>query len=201
MFSKNPEIKLTRNKRSKRDFNIPHYTLSYRSVNNEDTKNTAHKIISALKSDCEIVMEISSSMLTVSYAERESYAMKFLDMARNMNLDFIYRKLPSSDANPLLSLLLGRKNTSYNHQILVRIPDETWNSNDFISSLSVYGAKYYVIDKVPEGKEFLEELQNMTDEEKLDLAKIIVFDVGCYGTMGIFTNSMTEDEIKEKLGI
>lgn len=200
MFSKNPEIKLTRNKGSKRDSNIPHYTISYPG-SSENSKNTAHKIISALKSDCEMVMEISSSMLTVPHAERESYAMKFLDMARNMDLDYTYRKMPSNESNPLLTLLLGKKNTSYNHEVLIRVPDEIWNSNDFISSLSVYGAKYYAIDKVPEGKEFLEKLQNMTDDEKLDLAKIIVFDVGCYGTMGIFTNCMTEEEIKEKLGI
>jgi len=54
---------------------------------------------------------------------------------------------------------------------------------------------------VPEGKEFLEELQNMTDEEKSNLAKIIVFDIGSHGAMGIFTKTMTEDEIKKKLGL
>jgi len=124
MFIKNSEIKLTKNKHSTRESNSPQYTLSYPIFNDEKARNIAHKIISALKSDCEIVMEISSSMLIISPASRENYAMKFLDIARNMNLDHIYRKVPSSEGNPLLSLILGRKNTSFAHEILIRVPND-----------------------------------------------------------------------------
>jgi len=201
MLKKNSEIKLTKNKNSNRGSNLPQYTLSYPILNEENARNYAHKIISALKSDSGVVMEISSSMLLNAHSARENYAMKFLDIAKNMNLDYIYRKVPSSEGNPILSLILGKKNSSFAHEILIRIPNDIWNSSDFISSLSTYGAKYYIIDKVPEGKEFLEELYNMTDDEKNNLAKMIIFDIGTHGAMGIFTKSMTEDEIKKKLGL
>ncbi|HHV98144.1 MAG TPA: hypothetical protein GXX36_00990 [Clostridiaceae bacterium] len=200
MFMKNSEIKLTKNK-SSRESNTPQFTLSYPILIEAKARNFAHKIISALKSDSDIVMEISSSMLIISPAERENYAMKFIDVAKNMNLDYIYRKVPSSEGNPLLALILGRKNTSFAHEILIRVPNDVWNSSDFISSLSTYGAKYYIIDKAPEGKEFLEDLQNMTDEEKNNLAKMIIFDIGSHGAMGIFTKTATEEEIKKKLGL
>jgi len=200
MFLKNSEMRLVKNN-SEKDSNLPQYTLSYPKSSNKNIKNTTHKIISALKSDCDMVMEISSSMLLVSPSERESYALKFIDLAKNMNLDYLYRKMPSNEGHPLLSLVLGRKKSSFAHEVLIRVPNEIWNNDDFISSLSTYGAKYYIIDKVPEGKVFLEELQNMTDEEKSNIAKIIIFDVGSYGSMGIFTKSLTEDEIKKKLGL
>lgn len=201
MFSKNTGIKIIKNTYSKNS-DAPQFSIQYsNSRTDEVTRNNIHKIISALKSDCDMIIEISSSMLIVSPTERESFAMNFLDAVKDMNLDYLYRKLPASGGQSILAQFFGKKGPEYSHEILARVPDEVWNSERFLSILSTHGTKYYIIDKVPEGRAFLEEMQNMTDDEKSSLAKMIIFDVGSYGTMGIFTKSVTEDEIKEKLGI
>lgn len=201
MFFKNTGIKLIRNTQGKND-HMPQFSIAYPNLKtNEATRQNIHKIISAIKSNSDLVIEISSSMLVLSPAERDIYALDFLNAVKDMHLDYIYRKVPVSGGGSIIAQLFGKKNSDYSHEILVRVPNEVWNSESFLSVLSIHGSKYYVIDKVPEGRTYLEEMQNMTDDEKTNLAKIIIFDVGSYGTMGLFTKSMTEDEIKGKLGI
>lgn len=192
-------ISLNKNKVSN-DINMPQYTISYKAkATNTKVGSLSYRIISALKEDSDIVLEVNSSLFSLPQADRESFALIFLSAVRNIDLDYSYRKT-SSPSKSFFSQLFGKKEEC-SHEILVYIPDEVWKKEDFFNIIPKYGVRYYITKDNTDGKKVIEDMNKMLDEEKIEKFKFLIFDVAIFNQMGVISKSHSAESIKQLLGI
>jgi len=194
-------IKFKANKVSN-DTDLPQYSISYMTNNAKiDNKKISFELISALKEDSDIVLEINSSLFSFSQLSRENIALQFLEDIRHIGFDYLYRKVPSASRSFLSHLFgLGKKDDQA-HEILVYIPDESWNKETLYNIIPTNGVKYYITKDNTQGRKVMDDLYQITDDEKLNAFKLVIFDVSSFGQMGIKSRSLTADDIKRLIGI
>lgn len=197
------KFKLKENK-SGGDLSAPKYMVSFNQLGKEvENKENSYQIISALKQDNDVFIEINSSMLNLTKNMREDCALTFLKAVRAAGLDYRYRKVDAAGGKSLLSQLFsfGGKQ-SQAHDVLVYVPDEVWKSGDFQKYLPTSGVKYLVCKDKMDGIKVLDDMYNgqILDDEILDMFKFMIFDCNNFGQMGIYTNSVSMQEMKQLLG-
>lgn len=197
-------IKFKKNKAS-RDLNMPQYTISYATKDaHTDSSNASlfsYKIISALKGSNGVVLEVNSSMFSISNSERDKIAFDFLKAIRYLGIDFSYHKV-SSPSKSFVSLIRGKKEEE-THEILAYIPDEVWKKQEFFDIIPKFGVRYYITkdNEEDDGKKLIENMNNYLDEEKLEKFKLIIFDVVTFSQMGLISNSLSADEIRNLVNL
>lgn len=197
----NYKLKLNERK-GKGTMDSPQFSLSYK-VNYEqvDTK-ISYDILSALKGDNDVIIEVNSSLANVAKSEGEDSAIAFLQKIRSLGLDYSYRKVPAATKQSFLAQLFGGgKKENLAHEVLAYVPDKVWRDESFQSLLPVYGARYYVTKEPEESDKIVNEMCRMLDNEKVDYFKLIIFDVASFGQMGIVTNYLARSDLKNMLGL
>lgn len=202
MISKsNLNIRVKENK-SSWGLNMPRYMVSYKnnSIEEENCKNS-YEIISSLKGNNDLFIEFNSSLLVNGEAKRELCTSNFIKAVKAMSLNFRYRKGAPTYKKSFFAQLLGGGNKEA-HEMLVYIPDDIWKQEGF-NSILPSGMRYYIINGPTDGNKLLEDIFNgqLMDDEKIDLFKLIIFDCSSFGQMGIVSNSMSIDEVKQLLGV
>jgi hypothetical protein len=177
------------------------YVLTYRQGGNADeSARLSHAILSALKGEGELLLELNSSLFCTPDKPKDELIYACIDTAKNLALEYKYSKVPSSGAPSLLEKLLNRTR-DYAHELLVRIPVQGWSDEGTLSLILPYGARYYMTGRPFAENNLLESFGNMTDREKLEYFRLIVFDLGLLGHMGINSAFMEPDEVKSLLKI
>lgn len=175
-------------------------SLTYKQQGSEEkARESSYEILSALKSDNDVIIELNSTLFNLPDKEKDSYFRKFVETIRSLDLEYRYRKV-SVNTQSIFSFLFGQK-TVQAHEILVYVPHEVWLTETFRSILPIYGARYYVTKEAAEADEILEEMYRMMDFDKLDFFKLIIFDAGTLSSMGINSSSLTIEDLKEMLGV
>jgi len=184
------------------NMDLPQYSVSYMSKNSKiDDRKTSFELISALKEASDVVVEVNAALFTLTQSSGDEIAIRFLEDIRRMGFDYLYRKVPAPSRSFLSQLFgLGKKNEQ-THEILVYIPDESWKKETLYSIIPAYGVKYYITKDNTQGRKAMDDLNQLTDDEKLDAFKLIIFDVSCYGQMGISSRSLSADDIKRLIGM
>lgn len=202
MAIKDLKIKVKENK-SDGSFSSPKFSISMKqSSSSDENRANSYEVLSALKGDSDIIIEVNSSLLNIPPWQRETYAKDFLYSVRELGLDYRYKKGVSQSSLSFLAQLFGfGKNNQSAHEILAYVPHSVWESENFYKILPIHGARYYVLKEPGDSSKILDQISNMLDEEKLDYFKFTVFDTSTFSYMGINGNNLTIDDIKRSLGM
>lgn len=177
------------------------YILTYRQDRNlDEAARTSHAILSALKEEDEIVLELNSSLFYTSDKPKNELINQCIETAKKLGLEYRYRKVPPSGVSSLFEKLLNRTRENA-HELIVHIPAESWKNESILSLILPYGARYYATDSPSGNTSLLDAFSNMTDRDKLEHFRLIVFDMGMLGHMGINSASMEPGEVKNLLKI
>jgi len=180
--------------------NFARFALTYKVPDTqEQCRQNSFNIISLLKSGNDVIIEINSSLFNVSENRREEIVMGFIDDIRSLGLEYRYRKVAATGSQSFLSALFGKKNNQA-HEVLVYVPHNVWQQESFKSAIPLYGARYYVVNGSLEAGKALEDMYRMMDFEKLQFFKLVVFDAGLLGSMGINSQTLQMEDIKRLLG-
>lgn len=195
--------KLLKFKDNKKSGNLEgaQYILTYRSDSNMDeSARTSYAIISALKREDDLVLELNSSLFYSTDTPGDELIFQCIDTAKKLGLEYRYRKVPSSGTPSFLGKLLSK--TSENaHYLIIYIPAESWKNESILSLILPYGARYYMTGKSSGDNNILDTFSNMTDRDKSEYFRLIAFDMGKLGHTGINSTSMKPDEVRKLLNI
>lgn len=198
----NSSLKLKENK-SDWGLDTPRYMITYKVKSfAEEVRKNSFEIISALKGDNDVLIEFNSSLLMLNESDCEFCTANFIKAVKTMNLSYRYRKSAPIGKKSFISQLMNRKNKDA-HEILVYIPNELWKQEGFYSILPIGGLRYYIINGPSDGNKILEDVFNgqFMESEKIDFFNLIIFDCCSMGQMGIVSNHISFDEIKQTLGV
>lgn len=195
-------IKIRENKDAN-GINSARFYISYSGKGNSDAhRKKSFEIISKLKGDREMFIELKSSLLSMDIYKREKCATDFLKSVKDLGLNFRSRKVPSKESMSFLAKLFtmgAAPKDSY--EIISHIPSSTWNDYSFKEIIPYYGVFYYICKESPDAVKLMEDLFNgqVLDEEKLDLFEFFIYDCIDFGQMGVFTNGLDISGIEQLL--
>lgn len=203
MNFKNSEISLRKNKDNS-NLSSAQFSLTYQQHKlKSDQKKQSYEIISALKGNQDVIIEMNSSLFSV-HNEKDSYVKKFINSIRELDLDYRYSKVPAKSSQSILSKLMGKGDNQHAHEILTFVPHNIWSTEDFQKIIPLCGIRYYITKDTAEdikGEELLDKMSRMMDNEKLDYFKFTVFDGGQLGNMGINSKDLSINDIKQLLDL
>ena len=187
--------------KTKGSLEAPQYTLTYRQTRDlDESSRTSHAILSALAAGDAILLELNSSLFYTPDKPTDELIYQYIDKIKSLGLAYRYRKVPPSGSPSFLEKLVkGPRGDA--HQLIVLKPHDFWKSENILSLILPYGVKYYMTGDPSTDTDLLDSVTNMTDKEKLECFRMIVFDMGLLGHMGIYTASVEPGEIKNLLKI
>ncbi len=200
------KIKLIKNRNSP-GMDLPLYTISYK----EDLKRpyyASYQILTALIGQSGVFIELNSDLAVVAPNDRLNTVRNYKQIAGSVpGIEFRSRKIQSAQRPTILGFLFETQKKLEAEELVVFIPNSVWTGDKFMEALPINGARYY-ITKEPEGevtglpdvRSILEGFWNMTDEDKADMFKFILFDHPFLGRMGITACGTDEQELFELLG-
>lgn len=177
------------------------YILTYRPDRGPaGPARTSHAILSSLKADGDLVLELNSNLFCNSDRPKDSLVFECLETAKKLGLEHSYRKLPPPGSSTIFERLLNLPKEN-GHELLVLITGEVWKNEDILNLILPYGARYYMAPGLSGDCGPLASFGGMTDMDRLKHFRLIVFDMALLGHMGINSASMGPDEVKAMLGI
>lgn len=195
-------IKIRENK-SASDVSSARYYISYAGKgNNTVQRDKSFELLSKLKGNRDILIELKSSLLSMDIYHREKCAIDFLRGVKDLGLSFRSRKVPSKESSSILTKLftLGQAPKD-SYEIIAHVPAATWNDPIFKALIPYNGVMYYVCKEDSDPQKLMDDIFNgqVFDEEKLELFEVFVYDCIGFEQMGIFTNKMDKIDIERKL--
>lgn len=190
-------VKLIKND-TKGEFS-PQYTVTYKAKNEE--AEAGYYILSRLKADNDIVIELNSSMIFSANVNTEKLVMDFLEEIRSMNLEYSLRQSTVPQKPSIFSFLSGNTKNTVLYEILAYVPDRVWKEKFSKDNIPLHGARYFIPHESEDAKELIDKMGKMTDMEKRQYFKLVLFHAAMIGQMGIETTQLNDTEIKALLGI
>jgi hypothetical protein len=189
------KIKLTQNKNAEMS-GLPKFSLGYKPQRAKDRdKNSSYSILSALKQDNDIIIEINDSMLSLRKKERDNYISSLLRSINSLGISYINRNVPYASSKSIFGMHIGKPKIEQAADIYVYVTNDEWHLPDFPKMYPQFGAKYYICNSDKEIK--LEDMYNMSNEQKSDTFDFIIFDSCILHSMGINSKQKTIDDIKK----
>jgi hypothetical protein len=181
--------------KTSKDPNIANFFVTY---NNKDAHLRSYKLISSLKQQHDLIIEIDSTLTNLpSTSETETAALNALTSFQAMGIDIRHQQSEVKDSKGLFGIFNLNK-TYTAHRILAYIPDNVWQDNQFALLLPHYGARYYICKENVDANKMLEDLYSgkLTEEEKVAQLSFIIYDCSDFAQMGIKTVSSKDDLLK-----
>ncbi|AEY65469.1 hypothetical protein [Clostridium sp. BNL1100] len=189
-MDKSIKLKISENKKVKGA--ISDFTISY-SSKNPNNKSASNKIISALKGNENIIIEIDSSLMTLD-EDKKNYLLGRLTAAlERMSLNYIINKVYYDKKRSFLSVPIESKKVE-GLEIYVFADDNIWGNEEFTDVIPEYGVRYYISG----GFNDLETFTGEDEEERTNKCSMVIFDHIMLGSMGINTSKSLE-ELKSML--
>ncbi len=181
------------------------YSINYGvSKSAERQRQNSHIIISALKMQSDMLLYIDSLMFNSISKQGEACALSFIKFLDSGGLDYRYRKTTQAASQSFWDKIIssgGR--TVDSHKIYCFIPDDVWSNPDLIFALPFHGVKYYICCDGIDKEKLLDDAYAgfISQEETKKLFKLSVFDCCSYGQMGISTDSLSLEQLKNTLQV
>jgi len=192
------KLKLIKNT-NRNDINAPQYSLIYPQPKKGSDIKISYEIISLLKENNDIIIEVDTSLIVQSKSNRFNYE-DFISDIKKLNLQYSYRKT-QAQRQDIFSALFGLKRTEDEHVITVYVPDSVWKGEEFKKIIPDCGVRYYIMNGSDEARKILDSMINMIDKEKNDYFQYLIYDASDFCQMGISSNYHGYDDIKRILGI
>jgi hypothetical protein len=193
-MDKNLKIKVSENSYNK-DSEVSNFSVTYAS-RKIDNSIVSHQVISALKAENNIIIEINSSLLNLSQNDGKTFISKFIASLETMKIEYKYKKTLVNAKRTLFSI--GQESKKINgFELLAYIPHETWMDQEFRNIIPNIGMRYYLLTSNSDIN--LDIFVNLDEDEKLEQCKLVIFDHILLGSMGINTSILKKDDIIELL--
>lgn len=175
---------------------LPRYSLTYKS-DPVTAARTSHEILSAFIGGNDVVIEINTDMSGPLH-DQDDPVEAFLVRTGAFGLACRKRKVLSEKDKTVLGFAVRSKRQAC--EALIYIPNSVWNHPDMMDCLPLYGARYYITEETGEFSSKLDEIAMMSEEDKAQAFRMIVFDLAICGQMGVTSSSLSLEEIKGMLG-
>lgn len=198
-FSKNT-IKIKENK-SRESLDTARFHLSYKLIEKlEQLRPFCYNLLSSLKGSSDVVMEINTNLVAVSQTSDKDLIQYYTELAKKLGLDYKYRKIPFAGNNSIFSKLFNMKKQDA-YELVIHIPAAIWDTEGFSDYINTCGTRYYFTDNEKSTDKLLDEMDKMTDIDKHNFFKMIVFDMSSVGNMGINSRKLELCDIKKLLNL
>jgi len=186
-----------------KDKNIARFFISYSlSRSNTDNKQKSYQLISLLKQQNDVLLEIDSALTTLpSPGETDTAIESLLKDLKGMGIDYRHQESEAKDNKSLFGIFnLNKTHTA--HRVLTYIPDKIWREDRFRKFLPSYGVRYYICKEPVDGGKLLEDLYcgRILEDEKTMLFNFVIYDCSDFGQMGINTQ-LSKTELQKLLVI
>ncbi len=176
---------------NKRD-SVSKFAIGY-SAKNIDNSQISYEIISALKAENDIIIELNSSFLNLSESESKMFLSRLIEELDDNGILYKKRKVLLEKKRSMLSISL-KSEIIEGFELFAIIPDVIWRSENFRRIIPNMGIRYY-LPKVKNDIR-LDELIDLEEFEKISLFNMVIFDYILSGSMGITTCSMKKEDIQ-----
>ncbi|MCX7710023.1 MAG: hypothetical protein N2484_09245 [Clostridia bacterium] len=179
------------------------YYISYSGKGNKQAhRSRSFEILSRLKGERDVLVELKSSLLSLDINKREKCAVDFLQGVKELGLNFRSRKVPSKESASILAKLFsmgGAPKESY--EIITHVNENTWRDPAFQSIIPNHGIMYYICKENTDGQKVMEDIFNgqILDQEKFDLFELFIYDCIDFTQMGVFTDKFGIKELERML--
>lgn len=189
-MDKNIKAKVSDNTH-KKDYEVSKLSISY-SARKIDNSQASYEIISALKADDNIIIELNSSLLNLSQKDNMMLFTELIDSLEAIGIEYRNKKISVSAKRSLFSIAIeGKKIEGF--ELFAFIPHEIWCDQEFRKIIPNVGVKYYLPKSSSENN--LDAFVNLGENEKLELCRMVIFDNILFGSMGINTSIYKKDDI------
>ncbi|OPX44128.1 hypothetical protein CLHUN_19270 [Ruminiclostridium hungatei] len=193
-MDKQIKLKLS-NAENKYNEEISSFSLSYSGKRMENPE-VSYRIISALKADASLFIELNSSLLNMDASDKKKLSEKFMEGLKQLGIEYLNKKTVESERRRVLSISLeGKKVEGFETYAL--IPGEIWCQQEFKELLPSEGLRYYL--STDDSESNLSAFADLDEEERLKLSRMVIFDNAALGSMGINTAYLTKSEINRLL--
>jgi|GEM_PF-2146271 len=193
-MDKQIKLKLS-NAENKYNKEISSFSLYYSGKGMENPE-VSYRIISALKADASLFIELNSSLLNMDAYDKKMLSEKFMEGLKRLGIEHLNKKTVESERRRVLSIALeGKKVEGFETYAL--IPGEIWCRQEFKELLPTAGLRYYLSSDDSESNLFA--FADLDEEERLKLSRMVIFDNAGLGSMGINTAYLTKSEINRLL--
>lgn len=177
----------------------PQFALSYKS--GENCQAISYNIISALKENNDVIIEVNSSYAFNSTSETKISPDDFLREIRRLNLKYFCKDIYYAKSQGFLFTLLNKDKEEKGLEILVYVPNEVWQSPEFYKLLPDSGVRYYIVDGSADSSSVFDDMNRLQEEDKINFFRLILFDISYYNHMGIVSRKLSANNIRELLGM
>ncbi len=190
----NVRVKIVDNSKYK-DLSSAQYAISYISSKMEMSQ-ASYKILSALKTDHDIFMEITSAYLGLNEKGNKELLSQLIETFSNLSIDYKSKKIKQSERKTFLSFL--REGKPYEgFELFAFITDKMWTSQEFEKVRPTVGTRYYILKN--EYVKDLNEFINLELEDRAQFCEMVIYDNVSFASMGVNSNFLNKGNIVELL--
>lgn len=183
------------NNYNNKDSDVSKFSIAY-SARNIDMSQVSYEIISALKSEGDIIFEVNSSLLNSSDNNNKTIISSLIDSLERMGIEYQDKRKKIDAKRAIFSIQLqGKKIEGY--EVFALIPHNIWCDQEFRKIIPKIGVRYYLLKTGSEND--LDTFTKLDEDVRIDLCSMVIFDHILLGSMGINTTIMKKDDIAELL--
>lgn len=178
---------------------MPRFSVEVKQAKSRDMQiKNNFELLSKLIGDNDIVISLNSTLVNMSQHKFQPLMQQFIETIQELDLEYKSIKTPGRPTSSFLSFLLRNKEIN-GQEILAYVPNDAWSN--FQNRLPYYGARYFIAKNSPIDSSILEDMLKMTDDEKLEYFKIIVYNSIYLGRMGICSKYVSLSELEDLLKV
>ena len=175
----------------KNSIGLSNFSITY-SGKRLGNSEVSHRIISSLKNNSYVYLELNSSLLNLDTPNKAKYSNQYTQQLQTFGIQFISKRTKENEKKRILSISLeGRQIEGF--EIFADVPNEIWCEKDFKEVIPQIGLRYYIPFENTESN--LPAFVDLSEDEKLKLSKMVIFDNVQLGSMGITTLHQTKEDI------
>jgi len=156
-------------------------------------------ILSKLVGTDDVIISLNNTLFNLHQDKNQPIIQQFLETIQDLSLKYKCMEITKHPTSSFFSFLFGRNKEENGQEILAYIPNDVWIN--FQNKLPYYGARYFILKNKPVNSNILEDMLKMSDGEKLEYFKMIVFNSIYLSRMGICSRYLSLSELKDLLGV
>lgn len=188
----NKNIKIKISDISDKKNSVSKFAVSY-SAKNIDNSQISYEIVSSLKAENDIIIEINSSFLKLSESESKMLLSRLIEELDGYGVLYKKRKISVHTRRTMFSISL-KSEIIEGFELFAVIPDVIWRNEKFKSIIPNMGARYYLPISIKDI--VLDEFIDLEENERTPQCNLVIFDYILSGSMGINTCRMKKEDIE-----
>lgn len=193
-MDKTTKIKIADNTQNNNS-EVPNFSLTY-SAKKIHNSQLSYEILSKLKSDDNVFIEINSSLLSLNENDKKTFILQFVDSLEKIGIEFRKKKISVAAKRSFLSIGLESKKRE-GFELLAYIPHDVWCNQEFVKVIPEVGVRFYLLKSYFNLN--IDAFFNLDEDEKLEQCRLVIFNNILLGSMGINTSMLKKDDILELL--